>query len=75
MIARQCQYEAVMVVEELMMTQTRMDAVEVQGEEDDVDDNTYYANLLAQACRHISSPCVEEALPRAPIDELQLREK
>jgi hypothetical protein len=72
MTARQCQYEAVMVVEELMMTKTRFDAVvEVQGEEDDVDDNTYYANLLAEACRHISHPCLEEALRRAQIDELQ----
>jgi hypothetical protein len=70
MTARQCQYEAVIVVEGLMMTKTRFDAVEVQGEEE-VDDNTYYANLLAEACRHISSPCLEEALRRARFDEFQ----
>jgi hypothetical protein len=68
MMARQCQYEAVMVVEELKMTQTRFDRV---GIEADVDDIAYYANLLAEACRHISSPCSEEAIRTARFYELQ----
>jgi hypothetical protein len=66
--ARQCQYEAVVVVEELMMTETRLDAVEV-GVGEEVDDNSYLFNLLAEACRHISSPCSEEAMRRARFDE------
>jgi hypothetical protein len=67
MTARLCQYEAVIVVEGLMMTKTRLDAVEVQG--DVVDDSAYCANLLAEACRQISSPCVEQAVRRARFDE------
>jgi hypothetical protein len=69
-MARQCQYEAVMVVEELMMTKTRLDAVEV-GVGEEVDDDSYYANLLAEACRHISFSCSEEAVRRARFDEWQ----
>jgi hypothetical protein len=59
-----------MLVEELMMTKTRLDAGGAEEEEGrEVDDSAYYANLLAEACRQVSSPCVEEAVRRARFDE------
>jgi hypothetical protein len=82
--ARQCQYEAVLVVEKLMMTQMRLakhssSSILLSSLDDDhydehsslvrsaeelslqyvEDDEMYFANLLAEACQHISLQSVD----------------
>eukprot|EP00529_Nitzschia_sp_RCC80_P001474 CAMPEP_0113473386 /NCGR_PEP_ID=MMETSP0014_2-20120614/18018_1 /TAXON_ID=2857 /ORGANISM="Nitzschia sp." /LENGTH=241 /DNA_ID=CAMNT_0000366153 /DNA_START=33 /DNA_END=758 /DNA_ORIENTATION=+ /assembly_acc=CAM_ASM_000159 len=78
--ARQGQYEAVMVVEELEICGTRLDAhgtvvTDVAGSSDQVVDGNgdyyyyYYADLLCKTCQHISSQSRLEARRRALQDE------